>query len=66
MKKLIPIALCSLMLLAPRPAAAKVKIVCTIGDLCDIAANVGGGLDASPAEHQHHARSAHRRFRVSR
>ncbi len=44
MKKLITIALCSLTLLTPRSAAAKVKIVCTIGDLCDIAANVGGGL----------------------
>jgi zinc/manganese transport system substrate-binding protein len=30
--------------LAARPAGAKMKIVCTIPDLCDIAANVGGNL----------------------
>ena len=44
MKKLTSIVLGGLMLLAARPAAAKVKIVCTIPDLCDIAANVGGNL----------------------
>jgi zinc/manganese transport system substrate-binding protein len=42
MKKLITVTLCALALLAPRTAQAKVKIVCTVPDLCDIAANVGG------------------------
>ena len=44
MKNLIAISLTSLLLLTAAPAHAKVKIVCTIPDLCDIAANVGGSL----------------------
>lgn len=44
MKKLIMIGLAVGLLLMPRSALAKVKIVCTITDLCDIAANVGGNL----------------------
>ncbi len=42
MKKLIATTLCTLALLTPGAAQAKVNIVCTITDLCDIAANVGG------------------------
>ena len=44
MKKLIAITTTSLVLLAAGPAHAKVNIVCTIPDLCDIASNVGGSL----------------------
>jgi len=49
MKKLITIGLALGLWLTPRPAQAKVNIVCTITDLCDIAANVGGNLVSTRA-----------------
>lgn len=44
MRTLIAITVFSLALGTPDVASAKVRIVCTVPDLCDIAANVGGGL----------------------
>lgn len=44
MKRAAVFILLTGLLLVPRPARAKMKVVCTIPDLCDIAANVGGAL----------------------
>ncbi|MDX9999657.1 MAG: metal ABC transporter substrate-binding protein [Polyangia bacterium] len=44
MRRIALMLLTASLFLAARPAGAKMKIVCTIPDLCDIAANVGGNL----------------------